>query len=388
MIKDAVIIGAGASGLMCAIEAGRRGRSVVVIDHAPRVGSKIRVSGGGRCNFTNLNISADHYLSQNRHFCKSALSRYSSEDFIRLLKKHRLSFHEKQGGQLFCEVSASAIIRMLETECRQAGVEFQLNRRIKRVTNEKIFTVETEGGPTAAASLVIATGGLSYPGLGASDFGLRTAERFGIKVIPPRPGLVPLTFEGRDLRLFKALSGVSINAEVSCGTASFRGAVLFTHRGMSGPAILQISSHWLPGSILTINLLPELDAHALLLSSRQSRQEVRNFLSQYLPARFSQKWCEQYAKTGPLCRLTEKELKEMAESLSAWQVRPAGTEGYGSAEVTVGGIDTNEVSSRSMEAKKVSGLFFIGEALDVTGHLGGYNLHWAWASGHAAGQVV
>jgi predicted Rossmann fold flavoprotein len=388
MQKNVIIIGAGASGLICAKEAGKRGRSVLVLDHSQKIGSKIRISGGGRCNFTNLHASSEHYISQNPHFCKSALSRYTPEEFISLLRRYRISFHEKEAGQLFCDATSSEIIIMLRAECEKAGAEFLLGCSVKNIKNNGLFIVATDKGTFQSRSLVIATGGLSYPKLGASDFGLRIAKQFGISVISPKPGLVPLTFSAKELELFRELSGVSINAEVTSNKASFRGSLLFTHRGLSGPAILQISSYWNKGDLLSIDLLPGVNAHDLLLANRQSRKEIQNLLSQYLPSRFIQAWCKYYLQTKPVCQFTEKELREAAEKLHAWQIKPSGTEGYGAAEVTVGGIDTNEVSSKTMEAKKVPGLYFIGEVFDVTGQLGGYNLHWAWASGHAAGQYV
>lgn len=388
MNKDVIIIGAGASGLICAKEAGKRGRSVLVLDHSQKIGSKIRISGGGRCNFTNLNVSSEHYISQNPHFCKSALSRFTPEDFISLLRKHRISFHEKEAGQLFCDATSSEIIIMLRAECEKAGAEFLLGCSVKSIRNNGLFSVATDKGTFQSRSLVIATGGLSYPTLGASDFGINIAEQFKMNVISPKPGLVPLTFSQRELEIFRELSGVSINTEVTSNRASFRGSLLFTHRGLSGPAILQISSYWNKGDLLSIDLLPGVDAYDLLLANRQSRKEIKTLLSQYLPSRFMQAWCKYYLQIKPVCQFTEKELRETAEKLKAWQVKPSGTEGYGAAEVTIGGIDTDEVSSKTMEAKKVPGLYFIGEVLDVTGQLGGYNLHWAWASGHAAGQYV
>jgi len=388
MRKDVVIIGAGASGLSCAIEAGRRNRSVVIIDHAPKTGSKIRISGGGRCNFTNRYVSADNYISRNRNFCKSALSRYTPHDIIALLAKHRISFHEKESGRLFCDSSSSAIISMLGRECRDAGVEIRLNCPVSALHKDGDFVITTKDGQYRSRSLVIATGGLSWPKTGASDFGFRIAEQFEITVIPHRPGLVPLVFSGKDRELCQSLSGISCNAEVSSASASFRGSILFTHRGMSGPAILQASSYWNAGDMLSIDLLPDIDAYELLLHNRKSRKEIQNFLSLFLPSRFIQAWCREYLQIKPLCQFTDKELREAGHKLRCWQVRPSGTEGYDVAEVTVGGIDTNELSSRNMEAKKVPGLFFTGEVLDVTGHLGGYNLHWAWASGRAAGQHV
>ena len=388
MDRDVIIIGAGASGLFCAVEAGKRGRKVLVLDHATKVGSKIRISGGGRCNFTNLQISPDHYISQNRHFCRSALSRYSPTDFTSLLTKHGISFHEKEDGQLFCSDSSSDIIVMLRKESEKAGTEIITNCAIKGVSHPMSFDVMTDKGLVQAPSLVIATGGLSYSKLGASDFGFRIARQFAISIIPPRPGLVPLRLNQRDLEVFGKLSGLSFNAEVSLGKTTFRGSLLFTHRGLSGPAILQISSYWSKGDEITINLLPGRDAAQLLIDHRQTRKEVHNMLSQYLPQRFIHVWCSHYFQIKPICQFSEKKLSEIGQNLNAWKITPDGTEGYSSAEVTVGGVDTNEVSSKTMESVKVPGLFFIGEVLDVTGHLGGYNLHWAWASGHAAGQYV
>jgi predicted Rossmann fold flavoprotein len=388
MRKDVLIVGAGASGLICAIEAGKRGRSVLVVDHAPKTGSKIRVSGGGKCNVTNLYISADNYISRNPHFCKSALSRFTPNDVISLLKKHKIFLHERESGQLFCDTSASSVVQLLEAECRNAGVEIRLNCPVGEIRKNGDFVVATKKGLYHAHSLVIATGGLSWPKIGASNFGFRIAEQFGINRISPRPGLVPLVVSSQDREFFRDLSGISFNAAVSCGSTSFSGSVLFTHRGMSGPAILQISSYWNKGDILRLDLLPGTDALGLLQSNGQSRKEMHTLLSRSLPSRFIQAWCRKYLQTKPLCQFSEKELLQAAQKLGAWQIEPAGTEGYDSAEVTVGGVDTHEVSSKTMESKKIPGLFFIGEVLDITGHLGGYNLHWAWASGHAAGQYV
>ena len=388
MRKDVLIIGAGASGLICAIEAGKRGRSVLVVDHAPKTGSKILVSGGGKCNVTNLHISADNYISRNPHFCKSALSRFTPNDVISLLKKHKIFLHEKESGQLFCDTSASSVVKLLEAECRNTGVEILLNCPVVEIRKNGDFVITTKKVLYHTHSLVIATGGLSWPKIGASNFGFRIAEQFGINRISPRPGLVPLVVSSKDREFFRDLSGMSFNAAVSCGSTSFTGSVLFTHRGMSGPAILQISSYWNKGDILSMDLLPGTDALGLLKSNRQSRKEMHTLLSRFLPSRFIQAWCRKYLQTKPLCQFSEKELLEAAQKLSAWQIEPAGTEGYDSAEVTVGGVDTHEVSSKTMESKKIPGLFFTGEVLDITGHLGGYNLHWAWASGHAAGQYV
>jgi len=388
MRKDVIIIGAGASGLICAGEAGKRGRSVLVVDHAPKTGSKIRISGGGKCNVTNLYMSEDNYISRNPHFCKSALSRFTPNDVISLLKKHKISLHEKESGQLFCDTSASSVVKLLEAECRNTGVEISLNCPVVEIRKDGDFVITTQNGVYRARSLVIATGGLSWPKIGASDLGFRIAEQFGINRIPPRPGLVPLIISSKERGFFKDLSGISFNAAVSRGSISFSGSVLFTHRGLSGPAVLQISSYWDKGDILCVDLLPGTDTLDLLQSNRRSRKEMHTLLSRFLPSRFIHAWCGKYLQTKPLCQFTEKELLEAARKLRAWQIEPAGTEGYVSAEVTVGGIDTHEVSSKTMESKKIPGLFFTGEVLDVTGHLGGYNLHWAWASGHAAGQYV
>jgi predicted Rossmann fold flavoprotein len=371
MKKDVIIIGAGAAGLICAIEAGRRGRTVLVIDHAGRAGNKIRVSGGGRCNFTNLNVSSDHYLSDNPRFCRSALARFTPGHFMTLLKRHGISFHEKEAGQLFCNASSSAIVGMLRTECDEAGVEFLMNCTVESISKSGDFTAATDKGTYETGSLVIATGGLSWPKLGASGFGIEVARQFNLHIIPPRPGLVPFTLSRNDLAIFRDLSGVSVNAEVSCRKISFRGNILFTHRGLSGPAMLQISSHWNKGDMLSIDLLPDMDAYDLLQEHRGSRKEIRSLLSRFMPERFARVWCGHYLQTRPVCQLTEKELKEAAEKIRAWKVIPSGTEGYEKAEVTVGGIDTKEVSSKTMESNKVPGLYFIGEVLDVTGHVGG-----------------
>jgi predicted Rossmann fold flavoprotein len=388
MRTDLLIIGAGASGLICGITAGRRGRSVMILDHSQRTGNKIRISGGGRCNFTNLSISPSNYISANPDFCRSALSRFGPDNIIEMLKQHGITFREKESGQLFCERSSSLITGMLEEECRSEDISIAFKVRINEISKKERFSVTTDSGTYEADSLVIATGGLSYPNLGASDLGLRIARNFGLSVIAPRPGLVPLTLDSSDLAVFRDLSGVSIDAEVRCGKRSFRGGVLFTHRGLSGPAILQISSYWKSGDQLIIDLLPGIDADELLISNRSSRKNMQNFLSQHLPSRFVNIWCSRHLQNRPLYQYNEKELRSAAEMLSAWKIVPSGTEGYKSAEVTVGGVDTAELSSKTMGSKKVPGLYFIGEVVDVTGQLGGYNLHWAWASGHAAGQYA
>lgn len=386
--RDVIIIGAGAAGLMCAIEAGKRGRKVLVIDHAGKTGQKIRISGGGKCNFTNINAGSEHYISQNPHFCKSALSSFIPGDFISLLEKNGIGYHEKEKGQLFCDEGSGAVISMIKKECAEAGVEIHLNCRISGINKQELFKVMTNSGAFISGSLVIATGGLSYPKLGASGFGHRIADKFGIKITPLKPALVPLTFNRNDLRSFGELSGVSVKAMVSCGNKEFYGNILFTHKGLSGPAILQISSYWNNGDAVHINLLPDVDIFKVLIEKRQSRMEMKNLLALYFPKKFIQKWCEMYIRSKHVCQYTDKELKDIEGRLKAWEIKPAGTEGYSRAEVTLGGVDTDELSSRTMEVKKVPGLYFIGEVVDVTGQLGGYNLQWAWSSGYAAGQYV
>ncbi|HYQ47572.1 MAG TPA: aminoacetone oxidase family FAD-binding enzyme, partial [Thermodesulfovibrionales bacterium] len=337
MHADVIIIGAGASGLICAIEAGKRGRTVLVIDHAPKTAAKIRISGGGACNFTNLRVSADDYISMNPHFCKSALSRYTPNDIISSMQRAGIPFHEKEDGRLFCDAPASRVVQAVESECRSRGVDIRLNCPVTRITKEGDFIIATRQGVHSSRSLVIATGGLSWPKIGASGLGMSIAAQFGIRVVPAKPGLVPLIVSRKDRGFFKDLSGISFPASVSCGTASFRGSVLFTHRGLSGPAILQASSYWNPGNAIFLNLLPGIDAHNLLLQNRRSKKVIGNFLSQYLPSRFIRAWCDRYLQQAPLCRLTEKELEEAACKIGSWQVMPAGTEGYDVAEVTVGG---------------------------------------------------
>jgi hypothetical protein len=386
--RDVIVIGAGASGLLCAIECGKRGRGVLVLDHAARTGSKIRISGGGRCNFTNLNVTAGHYFSRNSHFCKSALARFTPRDVLDLVEKHHISYHEKEAGQLFCVKSASAISTLLEAECARFGVEMRLKCRVTDIGHGQDFTIATDWGSFRTESLVIATGGLSYPDLGASGLGHAIAKQFGLKVVPPKPGLVPFLFAARDQKVFQELAGISLDTAVSCGGKRFRGNVLFTHRGLSGPAALKASLAWNTGELLTIDLLPDTDILAEFMSRRRSRVEMRNLLAAYLPKRFAEAWCGQMTISKPLDQTPDKELRAIADGLHAWKILPKGTEGYATAEVTAGGVDTDELSSKTMEAKKVPGLYFIGEVVDVTGELGGYNLHWAWASGFAAGQVA
>lgn len=386
--KDVIILGAGAAGLMCAISAGRRGRSVLVLEHTGGIGNKIRVSGGGRCNFTNTNPGYENYLSHNPHFCRSALSRFTPHDFVEMITNSGIAYYEKEEGQLFCKDGSAAITNMLRAGCNETGVEISLNCKIRDVRNDAGFVLRTSRGAFESASLVVATGGLSYAELGASDMGYRIAGQFGLRVTALRPALVPFTFNPKDTAFFRELSGVSMEALATAGRKKFRGNILFTHRGLSGPAVLQISSYWKEGELVSLDLLPDTDIYGLLAAERQSRIEMRNFLSRYLPKRFAHKWCEAYLPSKPLCQFGGRELKDAAHLLHNWEITPRGTEGYKKAEVTLGGIDTDELSSKTMEAKKVAGLYFAGEVIDVTGQLGGYNLQWAWASGYAAGQHI
>ena len=385
---DVIVIGAGAAGLFCASEAGRRGRRVVVLEHNSVPGRKIRISGGGRCNFTNAHCAPANFISANPHFCKSALARYTPADFVRLVERHRIRYHEKKLGQLFCDGSAQQITDMLLEECRRAGVAVICDSAVSGVSRAEdgSFVVETKRGRHVAASLVIATGGLSIPPLGATDFGYRVAREFGLRVRATRPGLVPLTLRAQQSETFKALSGVSVDTIAACRGAEFREHALLTHRGLSGPAILQVSSYWSPGEEIVLNLLPDEDAFAWLMSHRSREVTLANLLARRLPRRFAQAWCELHALTRPLKSFTAEELRRAASALEAWRLAPAGTEGYAKAEVTLGGVDTDELSSQTLEAKRVPGLYFIGEVMDVTGHLGGHNFQWAWSSGHAAGQ--
>ncbi len=388
--KDVVVIGAGAAGMMCAIEAGKRGRSVLLLDHADKLAEKIRISGGGRCNFTNRHTRPENFLSHNPHFCRSALARFTPQDFIALVEKHRIPYHEKKLGQLFCDGSSQQIIDLLRQACDAAGVAWQMPCQVKNVNRDESgkFVLETDRGSAVADSLVIASGGLSIPQIGASPFGYRVAEQFGIAVTPLRPALVPLTFAPEQWAAFADLPGVSIDAVVSCNNTSFFENLLITHRGLSGPAILQISSYWKPGDALHINLLPDRDATIFLLEHRQSAVLLPNLLANYLPKRFAQVWSETVTHIKPMNHYSEQEIKQIAVQLHDWQVTPSGTVGYKKAEVTQGGVDTRELSSKTMQAKKIPGLYFIGEVVDVTGHLGGFNFQWAWASGYAAGQRV
>jgi hypothetical protein len=385
---DVVIVGAGAAGLMCAIEAGKRGRSVVLLDHAHKLAEKIRISGGGRCNFTNLNVKPENYLSQNPHFCRSALARYTPQHFIALMEKHGLNYSEKTLGQLFCDDGSEAIIKMLKEECDTAGVKLLLSCDIAEISRSNTFCVNTSRGEFHAKSLVIATGGLSIPKIGATPFGYKVAEQFGIPMTKLHAGLVPLSFHPEEWSVYAELAGLSVEAVVRCGKQSFRESVLFTHRGLSGPAILQISSYWEHGAALHIDLLPGHDMRQIFAAQRGSRMMLDNFLTQYLPKRFAEIWCAKFTENKPLNQYAEKDLDALAARLHDWQITPTGTLGYSKAEVTCGGVDTRALSSKTMQANDVPGLFFIGEVVDVTGQLGGYNFHWAWASGSAAGQTA
>jgi len=386
--KDVVVIGAGAAGLMCAIEAGQRNRSVLVLEHMNKIAKKIRVSGGGHCNFTNRSLRPDNYLSANPHFCKSALARFTPHDFISMVERHGIAYYEKEEGRLFCRETSGNIVRMLQEECRNAGVEMRTNCRVGNITKTDRFHISTKSARVEAGSLVVATGGLSHPELGATDMGFRTAARFGLKVKRLRPSLVPLVFGPDDFEKFSELSGVSFDAMVNCRGRRFRGEILFTHLGLSGPAILQISLYWDRGDEITVDLMPDMDVYELFTSNRRSRIELTNLLAEYLPKRFIRKWCDLNVQSGPLCRYTEKELKYTAHQIHHWTIRPEDYEGYRQAEITAGGIDTDELSSKTMEAKNVPGLYFVGEVVDVAGQLGGYNLQWAWSSGFVAGQYA
>lgn len=389
---DVIIIGAGAAGLMCASTAGQRGRRVLIIDHAPELGEKIRISGGGRCNFTNLHTRPDRFLSQNPHFCKSALSRYTPQDFINLLAQHGIAWHEKTLGQLFCDHSARDIVHMLLKETAAAGVLIRLDTTVSEILRlEDGFAVETSNGVYTAEKLVIATGGPSIPKIGASGFGYDIARQFGLNVVTPRPALVPLTFDEQMLGRIKPLAGVAVDPVViSCNGATFREALLFTHRGLSGPAILQISSFWSEGSALIIDFCPDRDMPALLKVARQSqpRKMLHNVLGEWLPGRLAEMLAQHSGYDIVMADLSDEKITHICNTLNRWQVTPSGTEGYRTAEVTAGGVDTDELSSKTFEVKKVPGLYFIGEVVDVTGWLGGYNFQWAWASGWCCGQAL
>jgi predicted Rossmann fold flavoprotein len=387
---DVVVLGAGAAGMMCAIGAGRRGRRVLLLEHAAQPGAKILISGGGRCNFTNLEVTPERFLSANPHFCKSALSRYTARDFIAMVERHRIRYHEKTLGQLFCDGSAREILAMLLKECAASAVDLRTSHRITAVTRADRFRVETDRGSFTTQALVIATGGLSIPKMGASGFAYDLARRFGLGVIEPRPGLVGLKFAGDMLALCQSLSGVSVEAIVSCGRQSFRENILFTHRGLSGPAVLQVSSYWRPGDTLSIDLAPGLEVESFLRERKRSRPraELKNVLAEILPARLAQATAEAVTADGTMANLPDRSLAAMVARLKRWQVAPAASEGWPKAEVTVGGVDTAALSSKTMESREVRGLYVVGEAVDVTGWLGGYNFQWAWSSGWCAGEAA
>jgi predicted Rossmann fold flavoprotein len=387
---DVVILGAGAAGLMCALTAGQRGRRVLLLDHADSVGPKILISGGGRCNFTNLEIAPERFLSANPHFCKSALSRYTQFDFIAMVERRRIRYHEKILGQLFCDGSARQIVDMLLAECAAAAVDVRPGHKITEVSRADRFRIETDHGSFAAPALVLATGGLSIPKMGATGFAYDLARRFDLAVIEPRPGLVPLKVGGGTLDLVAPLAGVSLDARVAYGRQSFRESILFTHRGLSGPAVLQISSYWQKGGTLALDLAPGLEVENFLAERKRTRPkaELRSILAELLPTRLAHALAESPACAGPISNLPDRSLKATAERLKCWQVIPTESEGWSKAEVTVGGIDSAGLSSRTMEARNVPGLYVIGEAVDVTGWLGGYNFQWAWSSGWCAGQAI
>ena len=393
---DVAVIGAGAAGMMCAAVAGQRGKRVVLIDHAEKLAEKIRISGGGRCNFTNLDTTPQNFLSQNPHFCKSALSRYTPKDFIDLIKRHAIPFHEKHKGQLFCDRSAEDIIQMLKAECDAGNVSWRMPTAVRKLGKQgEAFHIATDAGEIIAHQVVIASGGLSIPKIGATDFAFRMAKQFGLQVIEPRPALVPLTFSESDWQSFIPLAGISLEVDVATGDKKtggrFREDLLFTHRGLSGPAVLQISSYWKNDAALILNLLPGLDvAQELLAAKHQVKKNLANHLSQWLPARLIEGWLQVHAfkPDARLADMPDQQLRRLGASFNQWQIAPNGSEGYRKAEVTLGGVDTRELSQQSMMANKVPGLYFVGEAVDVTGWLGGYNFQWAWASGTAAGLAI
>lgn len=389
---DVLIIGASAAGLMCAIEAGKRGRNVIVLDHSNKAGKKILLSGGGRCNFSNYSVTADNYISHNPHFCKSALSRYTQWDFIALVNKHHIAFHERSHGQLFCDNSAKDILAMLLDECAQAGVSIQLNTKVKSIENGSAqkFNILCDSENYVSQSLVIATGGLSFPSMGASPFGYQLATQFGINVWPTSAGLVPFTLHTKDKQKFSPLSGIAIDSVVTSQTNSFRENILFTHRGLSGPVILQISSYWQPGQSVNIDLLPDLDLFERLKEIKQTNPErkLQTVLSDFLPKRLLTTLLSKELSDSKMQSLANQALQDIAAIMRQWTIKPNATEGYRTAEVTLGGVDCNALSSKTMQCNKVPGLYFIGEVVDVSGWLGGYNFQWAWSSAWCAGQNV
>jgi len=401
---DVIVIGAGAAGMMCAAEAGQRGRRVLIIDHATKLAEKIRISGGGRCNFTNLEVSVANYLSRNPQFCRSALARFTPAHFLERIQRHGIAWHERDHGQLFCDDSAQDIIDMLRAGCEDGHVEWAMPCEIRHIApgpdEAERFALDTSHGRFTCTSLVVATGGLSIPKIGASPFGFKIAEQFGLPIVPPKPALVPLTLGPDELAIYKELAGMAFDAVAECGEGRFRENLLFTHRGLSGPVILQVSSYWQSrdydaapgategGSRITVNLFPSDDVRAWLGERARGKTLLGNLLSDRLPKRFAHAWCEERGWNKPINQFNGKELDAIATALEGWTITPGGTLGYAKAEVTVGGVDTRALSSKTMEARGVPGLYFIGEVMDVTGHLGGYNFQWAWASGYAAGQAV
>ena len=388
---DALVIGGGAAGLMCALTAGQRGRRVLVVEHANRVGKKILMSGGGRCNFTNTGTAPANFLSANPHFCKSALARYTPSDFIALVERHGIAYHEKELGQLFCDESSKQVVKMLLDECAQAGVRIETSCSVERAQHGAGgFHLHTTCGNFNARAMVVATGGLSIPSMGASGFGYTLAKQFGHSVLPTRAGLVPLTLSGKHQERFADLSGVALPVQARCNGTSFDNFMLVTHRGISGPAILQISSFWQPGDDLRLDLLPGGDALATLqqLQSERPAAELKTVLGELLPKRFAQRLCEVWLPNKPMKQFNVSQLRDVAAQLADWSLVASGTEGYRTAEVTLGGVDTDQLSSSTMQSRLLPGLFFIGEVVDVTGWLGGYNFQWAWASGHAAGIAL
>ena len=399
---DVIVLGAGAAGMMCAATAGQRGRRVLLIDHAVTLAEKIRISGGGRCNFTNREVGPRNFLSRNPHFCRSALARYTPRDFIALVERHNIAYHERNLGQLFCDESATQIIAMLKAECDAAGVQWAMPVTVERVARlaegEPGFEVATTGGSYRSRALVVATGGLSIPKIGATPFGYRLAEQFGLNIVPPKPALVPLALPPEWLAQFGALSGSSFDAVMSCveqprgaDWPAFREAALVTHRGLSGPSILQVSSYWQFGGArgpVAMDLLPDLDAAAWLNAHRRDQQALGTLLAEHLPRRFALGFAELHGWTQPLAQLSNATLATIAQTLKGWPLQPSGTLGYAKAEVTLGGVDTDALSQQTLEARSVPGLYFIGEVVDVTGWLGGYNFQWAWASAQAAGTAV
>ncbi len=389
---DVAVIGAGAAGMLCAAMAGQLGRTVLLLDHATRIAEKIRISGGGRCNFTNRDAGPANFLSDNPHFCRSALARYTPQDFIALVQRHRIAWHEKHKGQLFCDDSSEQVIRMLLDECRQGGVSHWQPCAVHAVRRSGAgFELDSDRGTFNAQRLVIATGGLSIPKIGASDFGYRIARQFGHRVVPTRPGLVPLTFDAAAWAPFAALAGLSLEARVQCGRGEFVEDLLFTHRGLSGPAILQASNHWQAGAPIHVDLCPggHLES-ALLRAKGQSHRRLANELGSFVPARLAQTWlrADEVLAATPMPQLRDRDLRQLAASLHRWSIVPDGSEGYRKAEVTAGGVDTRELSSQSMQSERCAGLYFIGEVVDVTGWLGGYNFQWAWASAAACARAI